>query len=61
MLIVPFFRQSDTPHVVVNVGLDDSHVYANDPAFDQAPMVVSQVSFLAAWTEFDRTAASIYR
>jgi len=46
---------------VVNVGLDDSHVYANDPAFDQAPMVVSQVSFLAAWTEFDRTAASIYR
>lgn len=51
----------DTSHVVVIVGFDDSGVYVNDPAFDQAPMAVSQNSFLAAWTEFDRTAASIFR
>lgn len=51
----------DTSHVVVIVGLDDTRVVVNDPAFDQSPMVVSQISFLAAWTEFDHTAASIYR
>ena len=61
LLPVPSFRQLDTSHVVVIVGLDDARVYVNDPAFDQAPMAVSQISFLAAWTEFDRTAASIYR
>ena len=51
----------DTSHVVVIVGFDDTRVVVNDPAFDQAPMVVSQISFLAAWTEFDRTAASVFR
>lgn len=55
------YWQTDTSHVAVVVGVDDHQVYLNDPAFKQYPIAVSYDGFLAAWAEFDETAAVIYR
>lgn len=49
-----------TSHVVVVVGFDDKYIYLNDPAFAEAPRRVLWDGFLAAWAEFDETAAAIY-
>lgn len=49
-----------TSHVVVVVGFDDTYVYLNDPGFGEFPQRVLWDGFLAAWAEFDETAAVIY-
>jgi ABC-type bacteriocin/lantibiotic exporter with double-glycine peptidase domain len=49
---LPYWSE-DTGHAVVLVGLDDDHVYLNDPAFVQAPQSASLGDFLLAWLEFD--------
>jgi ABC-type bacteriocin/lantibiotic exporter with double-glycine peptidase domain len=40
-----------TFHAAVVVGMDDHYVYANDPAFDEAPQSVSWGDFDLAWLE----------
>ena len=48
-------------HAVVVVGLDEKHVYLNDPAFESAPQTVSLDGFLTAWIEMDQISATITR
>ena len=50
----------DTSHVVVVTGFDEEHIYLNDPAVSEFPKKVLRAGFLAAWAEFDETAAVIY-
>ncbi|MDM8521373.1 C39 family peptidase [Anaerolineales bacterium HSG6] len=50
---------SDSSHVVVVIGFDETYIYLNDPAFYNAPQQVLWDSFLAAWAEFDETSAII--
>lgn len=50
----------DTSHVIVVVGFDETQVFVHDPAFSESPKTVSWDGFLAAWFEFDQTAAVIY-
>lgn len=47
------YWNEDTGHAVVVVGIDDSHVYVNDPAREQHPQRITQAEFLLAWMEFD--------
>ena len=53
---LPYWQETCN-HVAVVVGLDDSHVYLNDPYFDAAPQRVSHADFLLAWTANACTAA----
>jgi ABC-type bacteriocin/lantibiotic exporter with double-glycine peptidase domain len=43
----------DTGHAVVVIGIDDSHVYLLDPAFDESPQQVSHGDFILAWLDFN--------
>jgi uncharacterized protein YvpB len=54
------YWDANTSHVVVAVGFDDDFVYLNDPAYPPAGRAVLWDEFLAAWAEFDETAAIIY-
>ena len=54
------YGENPTPHVVVVVGFDATHVYLNDPALSTPQHPVIWNGFLAAWAEFDETAAVIY-
>lgn len=38
-----------TEHALVVIGIDDQHVYANDPDFDEAPQVIDPGWFEEAW------------
>jgi len=49
----------ETSHVIVVAGYDDGNIYLNDPAFSNAPQTEEWNGFLAAWAEFDETAAVI--
>lgn len=49
----------NTPHAVVIVGIDEEHVYLNDPAFELVPQIASLDGFLAAWIERDEVTAVI--
>ena len=42
-----------TNHAVVIAGLDDDKIYINDPAFPDAPKVVTIDEFALAWLEMD--------
>ncbi len=42
-----------TNHAVVIAGLDDDKIYLNDPAFPDAPKVVTIDEFALAWLEMD--------
>ena len=42
-----------TWHAVVLVGYDVQKFYVNDPAFDEAPQLVSQGDFDLAWLAYD--------
>lgn len=42
-----------TDHALVVVGMDDQHIYLNDPDFDIAPMQVSLGDFDLAWFEHE--------
>ncbi|MEM7124793.1 MAG: cysteine peptidase family C39 domain-containing protein [Chloroflexota bacterium] len=48
-----YWRPIDTNHAVVIVGLSDSDIYINDPAFDEAPKVIKEDDFLYAWLGHD--------
>ena len=54
------YGKNSTSHVVVVNGFDDTHVYLNDPALSTPQQPVLWNGFLAAWAEFDETAAVIY-
>lgn len=56
-VMLPYWNEKDTSHVVVVVGYDDQYVYLNDPAFADAQKPVLWDGFLAAWEEYDRQAA----
>lgn len=47
------WQTQDTEHTVVVVGIEQGNVAINDPAVDQAPQVVNQPAFLAAWGDRD--------
>jgi hypothetical protein len=49
----------NTSHVIVATGLDQDHIYVNDPAFDTAPQTIPLSHFLLAWSEFDHRYALI--
>lgn len=51
--------QPSGSHVAVAVGYDDVAIYLNDPAYPTAPKQLKWDAFLAAWAEFDETAAII--
>lgn len=51
----------NTSHAVVVVGINDEHIYLNDPAFAIAPQIVSPDGFLAACIEMDEVAAIVTR
>ena len=55
---LPYWRVN-TPHAVVVVGLDETQVYLNDPAFNKAPVMVSRGDFDLAWLERDEFYAVI--
>ena len=58
--MLDYWQDEITSHVVVVVGFDDAHIYLNDPALTKASQSTTWDSFLAAWAEFDETAATIY-
>jgi ABC-type bacteriocin/lantibiotic exporter with double-glycine peptidase domain len=49
----PHWQKRDTEHAVVVVGIDQSHIYLNDPVVDEAPKKVAHYAFLAAWGDRD--------
>jgi len=53
------YWSTETSHVVVVIGLDETHVYLNDPAFSEHPRQVPLDGFLTAWAEYDETAITI--
>ena len=55
----PYWQERNTEHAVVVVGIDQSFVYMNDPAVDEAPQMVTQRAFLAAWGDRDYEYAAI--
>jgi ABC-type bacteriocin/lantibiotic exporter with double-glycine peptidase domain len=57
---LPYWNET-TGHAVVVVGIDDNMIYLNDPAFTDAPKVISQGDFLLAWLEADEYYARIRR
>lgn len=58
--MLDYWQEEETSHVVVVVGFDDTQVYLNDPASKEVPQPTIWQSFLAAWAEFDETAAVVY-
>ena len=50
-----------TLHAVVVVGMDDQHVYLNDPGFPEAPVKVSHGDFGLAWLERDEFYAALMK
>ena len=56
---LPYWRE-DTPHAVVVVGMDETHVYLLDPAHpDKVPVGVSIGDFALAWSHFEQAYALI--
>jgi ABC-type bacteriocin/lantibiotic exporter with double-glycine peptidase domain len=49
---LPYWQET-TNHAVVVVGLSESEVYLNDPAFEYAPQTVSRAAFELVWMDFD--------
>lgn len=47
------YWQENTAHVVVAIGIDETTIFVNDPAFEDAPKSVAVDDFLLAWSEFD--------
>jgi hypothetical protein len=57
---LPYWSE-DTPHAVVVVGLDETSVYLNDPAFESAPQRASRGDSELAWLTRDQLMAVIRR
>lgn len=49
---LPYWGEN-TAHVVVAIGMDDTTIFVNDPAFKNAPQAIPIDYFLLAWSEFD--------
>lgn len=41
----------DVDYAVVVVGLDEQHIYVNDPAFPSGPLTIDRGEFDLAWLE----------
>ncbi|MCA9998196.1 MAG: C39 family peptidase [Anaerolineales bacterium] len=50
------YWDTETSHVVVVVGCNETAVFLNDPSLSAAPQMVVWDAFLAAWAEYDETA-----
>jgi hypothetical protein len=48
---LPYWGKIDLYHAVVVVGMEQSRIYVNDPAFTNAPIGVSVGDFDLAWLE----------
>lgn len=48
---LPYWQQMSVRHVVVVVGMDNEHVYLNDPEFTHAPIGVTIGDFDLAWLQ----------
>lgn len=57
---LPYWNQS-TLHAVLVVGMDERHVYLNDPGFPEAPVKISHGDFGLAWLERDELYAALMR
>lgn len=57
---LPYWQGVDTFHSVVIVGYDQTHVFVNDPYFDDAPKAVTRGDFLLAWLEMGYRYAVIF-
>ena len=49
---LPYWDEA-TDHAVVVVGMDERHVYINDPDTEDAPQTISLAEFELAWLEKD--------
>lgn len=58
---LPYWKNEDTAHVMVAVGIEGETLYVNDPAFDTFPQAIPLDYFLLAWSEFDHRLATIQR
>lgn len=47
------YWQQETAHSAVVIALDNNEVVLNDPAFPDAPQVVSYEAFMLAWSDLD--------
>lgn len=45
------YWQGSVRHALVVVGLDDYHIYANDPAYGEAPQAIPHRLFESAWLQ----------
>jgi hypothetical protein len=50
--VLPYWKD-DTAHVIVTIGMDETTVFVNDPAVQEAPQAIPVDYFLLAWSEFD--------
>lgn len=56
---LPYWNQVNVYHVVVVAGMDQEHVYLNDPEFPAGPIPVRIGDFDLAWLAQDETYAVI--
>lgn len=54
---LPYWQET-SDHAVVVSGIDDNHIYLNDPAFPNAPLQVPWGDFDLAWLEQDELYAT---
>lgn len=55
------YRDEDTPHALVIVGVETDIIYVNDPAFEDAPIAMAIDDFMLAWDEFENQYAVVRR
>lgn len=53
------YRNDDTGHVLVLVGIDDESVFVNDPEYAESPLRVPIGDFDLAWLEHNEKYAVI--
>ncbi|MEM7345060.1 MAG: C39 family peptidase [Chloroflexota bacterium] len=59
-IMLDYWPDEVTSHVVVVVGFDETDIYLNDQTLSKAPQLIVWNGFLAAWAEFDEMAAVVY-
>ena len=53
------YWQLETDHAAVVIGIDNTTIYLNDPAFERASQTCSRTAFEFAWSELDNRFAVI--